>query len=161
MKNVKQLLDRAKEATGASNENQLSQKLGIPSQRISDYYKGSRAPDPHACLKIAEALGLELGEVISKVEIDAEKDDKRRLAWIEYAKRIGKIAASFMIVAYIPLIAVTLIVTGEAKAQGLQEVTSDESHTIQIMRLLANLRNRALSVLHKLCSDFPRGGFAY
>ena len=108
MENVKNLLDAVKHAAGVESDYALAKTLDIRKQRISDYYKGKTAPDNFVCLKIAEVLKKPLAEVIAAVELDAEKDEKRRLAWREHYKSIGGIAASiFMVI----LLSVTFIVT--------------------------------------------------
>lgn len=94
MENIAQLLDAVKDAKCISTKYELAKTLDLPTQRISDYYKGTRAPDEFACLKIAEALGQPLNSVIARVKAATEKDDKRRIAWENYIKGLGGIAAS-------------------------------------------------------------------
>ena len=152
MNYVKKLLDQAKQATGALNENQLASKLGLPSQRISDYYKGSRAPDKFACLKISEALNMPLSEVIATVELDSEKDEKKREEWRKYYKSIGGFAASFMLIVFA---IVTFIVTVPV-VQAKETMTYDAGKpVIQIMRSLAGKIRAAISaVLNRIASAF-------
>lgn len=108
MKNITELLDDVKAAKGISSKYELAKALDLPTQRISDYYKGERAPDEFACLKIAEALGKPLDTIIATVKACSEKDEKRREVWENYMKRLGGIAASF-VGGF--LVYVTLIVT--------------------------------------------------
>ena len=108
MGNIKKLLDEAKQKLKIESDYALAKALNLPKQRISEYYKGINAPNKHACLKIAEALNMELGEVISQVELDAEKDEKKREDWRRYYKSIGGFAASFMLIVFA---IVTFIVT--------------------------------------------------
>lgn len=105
---IKELLDSVKHAAGISTDGELARKLDVSKQSVSDYYKGTRAPDDFACLKIAEVLGKPLDTVIATVKAATEKDEKRREAWENYMKRLGGIAASF---AGGILVIVTLIVT--------------------------------------------------
>lgn len=134
MENVKRLLDEAKAKTGSANLNQLSKSLGISSQRMSDYYNGTRTPDNDVCLTIAECIGKPLDEVIVAVSIDAAKDETSREAWKRYSKRLGGLAASFMIIALSAITFVTLFVTSDAKAQERQGLQTNQNHAIQIMR---------------------------
>ena len=97
MENLKSLLDSAKEKLGVETDYALAKRLGLPRARICDYYKGTRAPDEFACLKIAEALGKPLDTIIATVKASSEKDESRRLVWENYMKRLGGIAASIAV----------------------------------------------------------------
>lgn len=94
MENITKLLDAVKAKKGVQSDYALAKALDLPRARICDYYKGNRAPDEFACLKIAEALEQPLNTVIAKVKAATEKDDKRRIAWENYIKSLGGIAAS-------------------------------------------------------------------
>jgi len=96
MENVKKLLDAVKREKGVTSDYALAKSLDIPTQRVSDYYKGTRVPDEFACLKIAEALGKPLNTIIATVKASTEKDEKRREAWENYMKSLGGLAASFV-----------------------------------------------------------------
>lgn len=104
MQNVQKLLDDAKAATGTETDYGLAKSLGLPKQRISDYYKGDRVPDEFACLKIAEALDMPLAKVIATVKAEAEKDEKRREEWRCYLKKLGGIAASLALPLFVVVI---------------------------------------------------------
>lgn len=93
MENVKKLLDEVKQRVGIESDYALAKVLEIRKQRTHDYYKGVRRPDAFVCLRISEILDRPLSEVIAAVELDAEKDEKRRSAWERYYKGIGGIAA--------------------------------------------------------------------
>ena len=134
MENIKQLLEDVKIAKGITSDYALAKALDLPKQRISDYYKGNTTPNAFACLKIAEALGKPLDEVITLVEIDAEKNEKRKEAWKAYSKRLGGIAAAFMLWVCGAVVGVTLFVTRPAEAAQNQELRSPEFYTLQIMR---------------------------
>lgn len=101
MENIKKLLNETKYATGVETDYALAKNLDLPRARICDYYKGNRAPDEFACLKIAEALGQPLDTIIARVKAATEKDQKRREAWENYMKRLGGLAASFFGVVFI------------------------------------------------------------
>lgn len=94
MENITKLLDQTKQVFGVDTDYALAKALDLPTQRISDYYKGTRAPDEFACLKIAQALGKPLDTVIATVKASSEKDEKRREVWENYMKRLGGFAAS-------------------------------------------------------------------
>lgn len=92
---ITELLDATKYAKGIKSDGELARLLGVSKQAMSQYYKNERAPDDFACLKIAEALGKPLAEIITTVRAETEKDQTRREAWEQYMKRLGGIAASF------------------------------------------------------------------
>jgi len=117
MGNVTKLLDDVKRISSIESDYALAKTLELPTQRISDYYKGRRAPDEFACLRISEVLGKPLDEVITAVKLDTEKDEKRRSAWARHYKQIGGIAASFMLVTFV---FVTFIVTYPPQALAQQ-----------------------------------------
>lgn len=116
MENTRKLLDEAKAKSGIQSDYALAKILGIPKQRVCDYYKARRAPDQYACMKLSEVTGRPLAEVIAAVEIDAEKDEERREAWKRYYKRLGGMAASFMPFVLMALVGVTFFVTSPSSA---------------------------------------------
>ncbi|MGE5470592.1 MAG: hypothetical protein ACM3X0_07345 [Bacteroidota bacterium] len=131
MENITKLLDDAKNAVGVKTDYALAKKLDLPRARICDYYKGKRAPDEFACLKIAEALGQPLDTIIARVKAATEKDEKRREAWENYMKRLGGIAAS---IAYAFLLIVTMKVTSvPAEAAPTQTLAAQGFSTMCIM----------------------------
>lgn len=108
MENVRKLLDEVKQRNGIESDYALAKILDVRRQRVSAYYKRVQVPDNTVCLKIAEILEKPLGDVIAAVELDAEKDEKRRSVWEKYYKRVGGMAAA---VALVVLLNVTFIVT--------------------------------------------------
>lgn len=105
---IAELLNEVKEKTGSNSDGELARKLGVSKQAMSSYYSGHRAPDEFVCLKIAEALGKPLDTIIATVKVSSEKDEKRREVWENYMKRLGGLAASFLITL---CVTVTLVVT--------------------------------------------------
>ena len=131
MEKIIKLLDAVKHAKGIESKYELAKTLDLPTQRISDYYNGTRAPDEFACLKIAEALGKPLNEIIATVKAASEKDEKRREVWESYIKSIGGLAASL---ASVFLVFVTLIVTSpKAEAAPLLALEHSKPATVCIM----------------------------
>jgi transcriptional regulator with XRE-family HTH domain len=116
MENIIKLLDDVKAKLGVTSDYALAKSLGLPKQRICNYYKGERAPDEFACLKIAEALGKPLDTVIATVKAASEKDDTRREAWENYMKRLGGIAASFLITLFVTVTTGVTLTPGNASA---------------------------------------------
>lgn len=94
---LSELLNETKLALGIKTDGELARELGVSKQAVSCYYNAQRAPDDFACLKIAQALGKPLDEIIATVRASTEKDIKRRLAWESYMKRLGGLAASIFV----------------------------------------------------------------
>ena len=159
MSNIRELLDAVKKAKGVETDYALAKVLTLPKQRISDYYKGKTAPDQFACLKIAESLNKPLAEIITAVEIDAEKDESRREAWRKYYKSIGGIAASFVLALFF---AVTLIVTptpAEASIGGIGQ--SHDLYYVNYARRIKGFILAAISTVRRMLStSIPHYGFS-
>ncbi len=130
MKTIKELLNAAKAAKGVDSDYALAKAINLPTQRISDYSKGTRTPDEFACLQIAQALGRSYEEISAIVRIEAEKDESRRQAWRKYYKSIGGYAASIIMAA----IFVTSLVTWPADASAKSMSYEAQRTGIQIMR---------------------------
>lgn len=79
--NNAELLDKAKEVTGATSDYKLAQVLDIPKERISDYRNGKRKPDVYACARIAAAINRDPLEIIALVEAEAAKSETQRAFW--------------------------------------------------------------------------------
>lgn len=94
---IHELLDATKNAKSIKTDGELARLLGVSKQAVSRYYLGERAPDEFACLKIADATGMPLDSVIATVKAASEKDETRREAWENYMKRLGGVAASFLV----------------------------------------------------------------
>ncbi|MCG2577585.1 DUF3693 domain-containing protein [Dechloromonas sp. XY25] len=105
---IVELLDRTKHDAGVESDYALAKVLGIHKARVSAYYSGKEAPNEWACLKISEITGIPLDTVIATVKAESEKDDERRAVWENYMKRLGGLAASFLITL---CVTVTMLVT--------------------------------------------------
>lgn len=156
METIKSLLDDVKTAKGIESKYALAKVLGVPTQRISDYYNGtgSRTPDEFACLQIAQALGRSYEEISAIVRIEAEKDESRRKVWREYYKSIGGYAASIMMLVSL----VTLIVTWPTDAVAKSMSYEAQVSRIQIMRLWLAVK-KAIAAVQRTFSIFARPAY--
>lgn len=157
MTKVIELLDAVKKTKGIESAYALAKELGLPTQRISHYYKGSRTPDEFACMQIAKALNVSLDEVMIPVRIEAEKDEKKREAWKDYFKSIGGYAASFVMEI---LLSVTLIVTTTKNAEANQYVKNSILQEYKLCVYLSQIRIRVLAAWHALSTYFPHFCFS-
>ena len=90
-------LDKAKIALKVQSDYALAKALDLPTQRISEYYKGKTWPDIYACAKIALALKLDPFEVLADIEEQKEKNEVRRAFWRGFTQRSGKVAAVLLL----------------------------------------------------------------
>lgn len=134
MENIRIFLDAIKQRNGITSDYALAKKLELPTQRISDYYKGKAAPDEFACLKIAQALDKPLNEVIAAVKMDTEKDEARREVWRKYYKRLGGVAAS---ISLLVVMSVILIVTPSPANASTRHMTN--SGEFVLCKITSNL----------------------
>ena len=84
-----ELLDQTKEKLQARSDYALAKALEIPTQRIADYRKGTRHPDPYALTKIALALDLDPLALIAEFEARTEKNATRKGFWENFLRRAG------------------------------------------------------------------------
>jgi len=80
-----------KQMDGATNY-RIEKKLGISTQRLSDYAKGTAHADAYACAKFAEVLERDPLEVIAQVEADAAKTEERRAFWAGFPSGLRRTA---------------------------------------------------------------------
>lgn len=158
MTTTKDLLDAVKQTAGIESDYALAKELGVYKQLISSFYKGTRKPDNAMCLEIAKRIGQPLEQVITVVEMDAEKDDNRRELWKKYYKSIGGIAASIMLIG---LALVTFIVTVPsvaAKESTTYDVSIPSNTNYALFR--HKIRAAVLAVWNTLASAFLRPCFS-
>lgn len=151
MENINKLLDAAKHAKGVTSDYALAKALELPTQRVSDYYKGSRVPDEFACLQIAKALGRPLDSVIATVKAATEKDEKRREVWENYMKSIGGIAAAVFIT-------ISRIVTGIMTSNPAEAAPVQASEPYALYYVKSKLRlcaEIAARLVCKICTFSP------
>lgn len=158
MTKVIELLEAIKAKNDVKTDYALAKLLDLPTQRISDYLKGTRTPDEYACLQIATALGKTLDEVTAAIRMEAEKDEKRRNAWRNYYKSIGGIAASIMIFVFS---FVTLIITTTPPALA-QSATYDYAsvNNTNYATFRRKFRAAVLAVWHRFRIGFGNACFA-
>ena len=158
MNTIKDLLDAVKTTAGIQTDYALAKELGVHRQLVSSFYKGTRRPDNSMCLEIAERLRMPLERVIAIVEIEAEKDEKRREVWKGYYKSIGGYAASFVLVFFL---AVTLIVTPTPAQASVSKVSDrDALYYVKLQCCWHAMKKAVLTVLRTLATAFPRFGFS-
>ena len=91
--NIIELLEQSKTKLGVSSDYALAKGLEMPTQRIADYRKGTRHPDPYALVKIALLLDLDPLTLIAEAEAQTEKNPVRKGFWQNFVRRVGSLAA--------------------------------------------------------------------
>lgn len=140
---IKQLLDAVKENAGIATDYALAKELGVHRQLISAFYKGTRKPDNGLCREIAQRLHKPLGEVITEVEIEAEKNEQRREEWRRYYKSIGGLAASVALIVFTSYI---LIVTPSPANASIRADYATTHFVLCIVAMIFAYSNRQLQL---------------
>lgn len=94
---LREILDSIKDANDIATNAELGRILDIDLRRIGDYYTGKREPTSEDYPKIANGAGISAGELWETVQVERAKDKKTQKAWENYMKRLGGVAASFLI----------------------------------------------------------------
>lgn len=111
MKSTEQYLDEVKERLNLPSDYALAKALGFTRASVSSYRCGRTYPDDLACARIADALGVEVMEVIAATNYQRSKTDEARKLWDGiWGKAVGAIALS------LTLFAVGLSVAPTSKA---------------------------------------------
>lgn len=90
--NFDQILARAIEASGAASDSDLSRKLGVSRQAVSNWRGGKKFPDTVTCATIAGITGIPLAQVLGVVGEARAISREEKAVW-------RKLAATAMLVA--------------------------------------------------------------
>lgn len=85
-----ELVDQVKEKAGFRSYYAMAHGLDIAEQNISAYRKGQRVPDAYACTKFAIVLGQDPAQLIAEMELQKEKDERRKDFWRGFLSRARK-----------------------------------------------------------------------
>ena len=111
--------------TGTGSVYAAAKMLGVNEQTVRDWATGRRTPDADGCYRIAEALDVQLAEVIAAAEEERTKDEKKKAIWRERAKKAASSASAALLI--------TIGTTGDNSQSG-DGIRASESYTLQIMR---------------------------
>lgn len=123
MKTTAEYLDEIKSKTGIESDYGVAMKLGLSRFAVSNYRHCKNAFDNHTCLIVARTLGTPLEQVIADMELQREKDEKKKADWLSFEMRLKGAAASILAASSAAL--VTLIVT-PAPAEALESVAYNQ-----------------------------------
>lgn len=94
MKTTAQYLDAIREKYELPSDYAVAMKLGISRHAPSNYRHCKNAFDNHTCLLVARALETPLEQVIADMEIQREKDEKKKADWLGFELRLKGAAAT-------------------------------------------------------------------
>lgn len=132
MKTTAEYLDEIKSKTGIESDYGVAMKLGLSRFAVSNYRHCKNAFDNHTCLIVARTLGTPLEQVIADMELQREKDEKKKADWLSFELRLKGAAASILAMSSVAL--VTMIVTPSPANAVETRGYSENLKQIQIMR---------------------------
>lgn len=94
---IGEILDEAKKVTGAASDSELSKKLGLTRNAVSNYRTGVSLPKAAVCEKIAKITGKSPLSVIAAVEELRAISSEDKAVWRRLA------AAAFVLLAALPI----------------------------------------------------------
>ena len=80
-----ELLDLAKQASGATSDSDLSRKLGVSRQSVSNWRNSNKFPDTVTCATIAGITGVPLAKVLGIVGEARATDKQEKAVWRKLA----------------------------------------------------------------------------
>ncbi len=138
MRTQKEYLQALKDRLKAPSWYAVSKATGIHQQTFYQYVKGIRFMDDHACFVVADALNIQPAEVIAAVNLEREKDLKKKEYWETILKKFVSTAAALTLGA--------VVFIGIQPSESLASTTSDLtrytlSHSQTTGQGLGNLSN--------------------
>lgn len=115
--NFSEILDAAKHASGATSDSDLSRKLGVSRQAVSNWRTGVKLPDTVTCATIAGITGIPLAKVLGIVGEARAISREEKAVW----RKLAATAAVALCV-----MATTLPGTAKAATAGFQAGASAE-----------------------------------
>jgi len=96
MKNTADFLDDLRAKLGATSDGKLALAMGWKRQQASTYRQKRETFSDETCLKIARALEIEPGHIMTCMAVQRAKTPETRSAWERVA---GKVAAAVLLAA--------------------------------------------------------------
>lgn len=92
--NPAEYMDAAKRALNIESDYALAAKWEVKRQDLSNVKRGVRPMTPYYCARVAEALNLDVMQVLADVECQQEKNLERKRYWTFFlSERLKKSAA--------------------------------------------------------------------
>ncbi|MFG6108703.1 DUF3693 domain-containing protein [Stenotrophomonas nematodicola] len=93
--NFEEILNRAIEASGASSDSDLSRKLGVSRQAVSNWRGGKKFPDTVTYATIAGITGIPLAQVLGVVGESRAISREEKAVWRRLAATAMVLAIAF------------------------------------------------------------------
>lgn len=93
MSKAKELLLECKIKLGVKSDYKLAKAIEINPARVSAYMSGKEQPDTFAAVRMALILNRDPAEIIAEIEIEKEKNEKKRQFWrdfLQHAKQAAR-----------------------------------------------------------------------
>ena len=97
MSKTKELLLECKIKLGIKSDYKLAKALEIHTARVSTYMSGKEKPDTYTAVRMALILGRDPTEVIAEIEIEKEKNEKKRQFWMDFLQHVRQAAKLYML----------------------------------------------------------------
>jgi len=94
---IKERLLECKVKLKISSDYGLAKALGINPARICDYMAGRSKPDAYTAVKMAEILKVHPLLLQAEFEAEREKDEERKIFWLNFAQRIKTGAVAMLV----------------------------------------------------------------
>jgi predicted transcriptional regulator len=114
MSKAKELLLECKIKLGVKSDYKLAQALEIHTARVSSYMSGKEKPDTFTAVRMALILRRDPAEIIAEIEIEKEKNEKRREFWRDFLAHVQQAGKLYMLA----LIFTASCLVGQANPEG-------------------------------------------
>lgn len=127
MKTVDQLLDAVKAEHKIGSDYKLAQFLGMTDGAIRNYRHKRSMPDEVACVKIANALGMDGDVLAAQMQSQRARDDETKTFWKRVAHRLEFGAAHLVMFICVAIVSIA----GYAPNAGATVLTDAQVHNAQ------------------------------
>lgn len=152
MKTTANYLDELVQKTGAKSDGACGLMLGWTRAATSNYRHCKNAFDNHTCLIVARTLGIPLEQVIADMELQREKDEKKKADWLSFELRLKGAAATFVLASIVTM----LLHPSPASASNQPLMTADFDNLQIIRRRRVTIRAAIAAALYRLDMLFRR-----
>lgn len=162
MKTTADYLDEIKEKCGLPSDYAVAIKLGLTRFAISHHRHCKNAFDNHTCLIVANTLEIPLQDVIKDMEIQREKDEKKKADWLSFESRLKGAAATIAAACSVTFGVTTLPQNAHASStyeRNILHATNYAHYRRQFRTAAASALCRLNMLFRRVCSMYsPNGG---
>lgn len=158
MKTTAQYLDELVAKTGAKSDGACGLLLGWTRSATSNYRRCQTAFDNHTCLIVARTLAIPLEQVIADMELQREKDEKKKADWLGFESRLRGAAASIIGASLVTLGVCALPQNAHAStayATSILPATNYTNYRRRFRTGAAAARNALNMLFRRVCWSYP------